>query len=534
MITKGKKGNFFQNTYGKGCNCPDNGCCELITSFTYDDNTFLLTLTTSYGNTFQVDLSSLAPDGVVNGVSFDPVTNILTVTTTTGSVYNTVIDAPIVIENSLFVMENGSDVTGQRTRLDLPFATLDAAMTAALPGDTVHLYTTDYVIVGSAPHQVVKDQVTLRLVNSTITVQDSDGPAIFADNGSVVDYKIIGDGAIISNRSLSDFQLGLTGTGSTLSIKGNIELDVRSRIRNINPALVEFVGTSGRNINNNTVFSFRNSISYPTQFIWIVDKHIGGNATYSSYDFRNFSASGRIHIEVNDLQVNNAFPDTSYMYFSSVACKRYIRINKVNDSLNSMKHFFTAISDYGEWDLDISGFNIYGYPFKFQVSGPSPVTGKISFTGKFSTPSTGYGISRRARLQMNLDSRVNINLDVDVAFVNINTVHGIQFIDLTDAPAGCHISGRVLLQLSIPLLNPTNQAAVAPFRFDNPSPGNTATLKDFVCETNTDYLYIGNGPTQLNIPSINVITNTNTGTSLNPPLHAAVIQAMTDSPALKA
>lgn len=50
----------------------------------------------------------------------------------------------IILNNSLFVAKNGSDATGTRARLDLPFLTITAAVAAALAGDTIIIYPGDY------------------------------------------------------------------------------------------------------------------------------------------------------------------------------------------------------------------------------------------------------------------------------------------------------------------------------------------------------------------------------------------------------
>lgn len=54
----------------------------------------------------------------------------------------------ITVNNTVFVMKNGSDATGTRQRLDLPFLTLSAAQTAAQSGDTIIVYPGTYTSNG--------------------------------------------------------------------------------------------------------------------------------------------------------------------------------------------------------------------------------------------------------------------------------------------------------------------------------------------------------------------------------------------------
>lgn len=47
---------------------------------------------------------------------------------------------PLIVQNTLFVNKNGSDGTGQRTRFDLPYLTINGALAAAAPNDVIVVY----------------------------------------------------------------------------------------------------------------------------------------------------------------------------------------------------------------------------------------------------------------------------------------------------------------------------------------------------------------------------------------------------------
>ncbi len=70
----------------------------------------------------------------------------VTITMTSGDVFTFTVatSVPIVVQNTLFVSKLGNNTTGLRTRFDRHFLTIDAASTAAQPGDTVIVYPGDY------------------------------------------------------------------------------------------------------------------------------------------------------------------------------------------------------------------------------------------------------------------------------------------------------------------------------------------------------------------------------------------------------
>jgi len=74
----------------------------------------------------------------------------------------------IILENSLFVAENGNDSTGTRTRLDLPYLTINAAMNDALEGDTVFVYPGSYTV--NTGETLLKAGVNLYLESTSVIV----------------------------------------------------------------------------------------------------------------------------------------------------------------------------------------------------------------------------------------------------------------------------------------------------------------------------------------------------------------------------
>ncbi len=98
--------------------------------------------------------------------------------------------AGLPLQNTLYVSKNGNDGTALRTRIDLPYLTLEAAHTAALAGDTIVVHPGTYEL---ATPLFLKDGVNYEFLGkgevllSTSYVAAGDSTrAIFTDNNTIV------------------------------------------------------------------------------------------------------------------------------------------------------------------------------------------------------------------------------------------------------------------------------------------------------------------------------------------------------------
>lgn len=171
--------------------------------------------------------------------------------------------APVIIENMVYVSENGSDATGLRERLDRPFLTIQAAMTAAVAEDTVHVFPGVYTV--PTGEQLIKPFVNLYL-NSGTAVQLADIDASTFEIGYAVGptgrgqtYGIYGKGDIIivstagivtvtpTVTSLAKFVLecnSLTVTDTNILWINFQELEINYITSyNINSSILDFDGT---------------------------------------------------------------------------------------------------------------------------------------------------------------------------------------------------------------------------------------------------------------------------------------------------
>lgn len=85
--------------------------------------------------------------------------------------------------NAVFVSKAGSDATGTRNNMALPFVTIQAALAAALTGDTVVVFPGDYEL---ADQLVLRDQINFQFIGvGTVTLLLSVKKYIFDDSASI-------------------------------------------------------------------------------------------------------------------------------------------------------------------------------------------------------------------------------------------------------------------------------------------------------------------------------------------------------------
>jgi hypothetical protein len=114
------------------------------------------------------------------------------------------VDSNSSIGKSIFVdVIMGSDVTGDRERFDLPFATYSAARAASLSGDTIFLRPGTHI--GSI---VLKSGVNIELAEGAIV------QGVITDSGSLVVCNIGGFGSIINPAGKG---ISISGNGSTVN-----------------------------------------------------------------------------------------------------------------------------------------------------------------------------------------------------------------------------------------------------------------------------------------------------------------------------
>lgn len=133
-------------------------------------------------------------------------------TITNGSVVN--------IANTVFVAKSGNDGTGVRQRLDLPFLTIRAALTAAFPGDVIVVYPGTYVETGVLSLQ---NSVNFHFIGRgtlQLTTSLASSP-IFTDSNTVATSVIDGEGWTFEGRSTQKV-INLTAPSNVTFVANNI------------------------------------------------------------------------------------------------------------------------------------------------------------------------------------------------------------------------------------------------------------------------------------------------------------------------
>lgn len=212
---------------------PDSGgaCCPddiHAVSATFSSPT--LTIVLNDGSSFDVDLTALIPDGVVNGVSILPDNITLEITTTVGGPFSVDLSALkhtlSLWGNVAFVdAVNGDDVTGEVGKKDKSFATIHAAVAAAVSGQKVMILPGLYEYDGAGTADPVD---SLRLVKAGVRVYAQrgvhirhnatglTGSALFSDDGVGGDYYFQGHARYEDLRD-STFQNSVSTNVSTRS-----------------------------------------------------------------------------------------------------------------------------------------------------------------------------------------------------------------------------------------------------------------------------------------------------------------------------
>lgn len=115
------------------------------------------------------------------------------------------------VAKSVFVTASGSDSTGVRGRLDLPFATINAANTAAQPGDTVFVFPGVYEETSAI---TIKDGVNFEFLGKgSVRLNTGVLTSLFTDGGLTPTSNIVAPGWTFEARTNQNVFL-LTGVSS--------------------------------------------------------------------------------------------------------------------------------------------------------------------------------------------------------------------------------------------------------------------------------------------------------------------------------
>lgn len=138
-----------------------------------------------------------------------------------------VVTAPIarLLTNLVWVSKAGSDATGSRCRMDLPFATPSAAKLAALNGDTIVVLPGFHVATNSLAKSNVNWWVmagaTLAYTNTLITNNAGTARSLFDDLDNAMVFKVDGYGDFLYDAGVQAFDAsGFLPVPSNTSIKG--------------------------------------------------------------------------------------------------------------------------------------------------------------------------------------------------------------------------------------------------------------------------------------------------------------------------
>lgn len=266
----------------------------------------------------------------------------------------------VQVGNTVFVSKDGNDGTGLRERLDLPFLTIQAAITAASAGDTVVVHPGTYV-----EPITLKDGVDLYLhQNVIIDYGVSDTTPTVTDNGVAVTCTIDGYGIIRRNTS--------TNGSSHVMYFSNASSNITIRAK-----LINHTGNNAAGIRSNATIRVESDITVTggaSIGIWMDVSTVGGNVTYKG----NLSAGDYGVLVSND-----------GIFYGE---------GKLFSEFNSALHI-AGSSAYGEFTGTLESDGLFG----LENSGGSGRLRNVQIITNTTTDVDGSGISKYGGSDLYLD-----------------------------------------------------------------------------------------------------------------------------------
>jgi hypothetical protein len=523
-LFKKKSSSFTQNP-DSGAGCCDKCCaCDLVDSFVYNSLLRTLEVTSECGNTAAVDISSLGIIADVLSVSYDPVTFLYTIKTVDGLTYTVSAiqtSSGVTVSNTLFVMPSGDDGTGTRERLDLPYATPWAAVAAASSGDTVVVFPGTYANVNTTTTDyLAKNGVTIHMHKGAIISYTGSANTIrpLYDQGVATTFTITGQGTL----QLTQFTSGGTGVANlhaSSSSVYNIELDsltVRNRWRSSSGGYLK-IKSRLITLEQPEFIAFRNAAATASVFILEADEitQTGASNILTPFDFRNFSTTGSVNINVKTFKAGRVFGGLGVFYFDAVHGSVNMKIDRFienNTNLSGTRPIFYVANGIGEFDIDIRNINHTGGLFNFASAGAVVTRGKLKLHGLI-TPYTGHTCT----MVFNTGSKVEIDLDIVY-----NDLFGTEVFTMTNVKDTVFVTGKI--KHTIGAQNPATS-----FMFRNENSGGVATsmatLKNLTVQTGFDYLVNGAGPLAGNVKCMGVYSNKPLGANHTATIEPIVVDA---------
>jgi hypothetical protein len=232
--------------------------------------------------------------------------------------------ASLTTNNVLYVAKNGDDATGLADRLDKPFLTVQAAITAASSGDLVYVYPGTY-----SESIILKDGVNIYLTDGA-TISNNALKTV-TDNNVAVTCVIDGYGQILNTT---------VGTGYAIDIR-NASSDITIRAK-----YVECTATSGASL-----YIFNGTVRYDV------------TKTYS----KNGGSNQTVYVNAGTAYLKGEFiSDLDYTVLISGAT---VYLEGVIKALNIGSFGNSGIHMAGNGYLDFTGSSSSNKLFGFEQSG---------------------------------------------------------------------------------------------------------------------------------------------------------------------
>lgn len=299
------------------------------------------------------------------------------------------------VENTIFVMKNGNDSTGLRERFDLPFLTIEAALTVAVAGDVIVIYPGQYIV--SNGDAIIKPYVSIEMIGDVDIVVNDVQPDTFKMTGSNV--SITGPGSITLNAGASYRKIKVDDIGgstvkididklilnkvslnwgevSSLDFKVNYLSNTNCQAISYYQASIDdeidFRGSAKFRINE-LVCNITNTV--PTVCIWIGDQ-VG------------FQTS--IDIEINKVEAQSMYNINGFLNTinNNNSTKIKVHVNEFNftnpsDALEALTPLVRSGGCTAEKDISINGIKTTSLLYKnFTFNAAEPERGVIEFNGK--------------------------------------------------------------------------------------------------------------------------------------------------------
>lgn len=424
----------------------------------------------------------------------------------------------VSVSNTVYVMAApfGDDTLGLRERLDRPFASPWAAVDAAQAGDTIVVLPGTYSYSNAFSNRYLPKNGTKMYCYPGVTIRNTiAGRFPFWDQGVAIEWEMLGY-ADIELFNAEENETFMT-QNSSYRIECN-NLTKTGRWNSNAGARFDLLVRGVLDCRRQTLMVWRNSVSQPTVLNldvneWRATRDVFG-FSYAAWDFRNFSESGQININIKKFVHHHSGIGGFFNHVTEYADKNIIIGEMLIDPAGQPalgNYLFGGVNFGGKINMQVFNMDTTMNMPRFTGAATVPLRGRIYLQGEMDKPNYGGNPPLFSGLLSN--SNLEMELDLQVTDTNI----GQYLFNLNGQPTKSSIKGKLYYGAS--------DATNTPFNYDTGG-GNIGLLHRLTVRSETTFLAQNAGAGVENVPCISVYANV----GFDPLKHVGVIETPTIDP----